>query len=162
MLKKNCIFCGKIGYECPNKNFDGICKTDGKVNEFGEKQPCNHSVTIKNENMQFFAKYLYTARSDKPRQIMTRSEPVKVYPDNLYCTHVDTFCPYQAPGGKCTIVQFLQGREEPTTCDYQMYVDPETELVTRLIQYVHMDIDKLKKENAKLQKEIEELKQNQK
>ena len=162
MQKKNCKFCGRIGYKCPNKTFDGLCISDGIINENGAPRHCGQDVVVENENMQFFVKYLYTARSDKPRQIMVRSEPVKVYPDNLYCTLIDTSCPYQSPGGKCTIVQFLEGREESTVCDHQMYLDQETELVTRLIQYVHMDIDKLKKEKAKLQKEIEELRQIQK
>ena len=159
MQKKNCKFCGRIGYKCPNKTFDGLCISDGIINENGTPRHCGQDVVVENENMQFFVKYLYTARSDKPRQIMVRSEPVKVYPDNLYCTLIDTSCPYQSPGGKCTIVQFLEGREESTVCDHQMYLDQETELVTRLIQYVHMDIDKLKKEKAKLQKQIEELRQ---
>ena len=43
-----------------------------------------------------------------------------------------------------------------------MNFDKEPELITRLIQFVHKDIDQLKKENAELQKQIAEMQQNQK
>ncbi|MBR4891587.1 MAG: hypothetical protein IKZ34_00185, partial [Alphaproteobacteria bacterium] len=121
MSKNECVFCGKIGYRCPNKNFNGICRTNGEINEHGEKQPCKHTVTIKDGSSAFFAKHLYTIRNNKPHQISPISQPVNIYPNYLYCANIDTFCPYQSPGGKCTLIQFMQGRDVSTTCGYQIY-----------------------------------------
>ena len=162
-MKSSCVYCGAIGKKCPNKIAGGRCKTDGKTtNEYDKIQDCEHAVNIVNRTNRFFVEYLYKIRNGAPRHISVVSTPVNNYPEDLYCTHIDEMCPYQSPGGKCTLIQCMEGRDSSTQCDYQMNFDKEPELITRLIQFVHKDIEQLKKENAELQKQIAELQQNQK
>lgn len=152
-MKTKNLYCGRIGYDCPNKGFDGRCKTCGHIEEFDEFKDCEHVVEVKDDKMNLLVRHLYMVRSDTKRAITTASIPEKVYPNDLYCSYVETVCPYQAHGGKCTLVQCMPSGI--TNCGYQITLDKETELVERLIQFIHFD-------KEKLLKQIEQLKQNKK
>lgn len=161
-MENHCKYCGNIGKKCPNKSIDGRCRTDGKINEYGENLDCEHAVNIADGTNRFLIESLYKVHNGAPRAIPVTSKPIEVYPDKLYCARIEVSCAYQSPGGKCTLVQFMEGRDASTKCDDQIYLDKEPELITRLIQFVHRDVEQLKKEKAQLQKQIEELQQNQK
>ena len=148
-------YCGNIGRECPNKTVDGRCITNGKNAEYEENQLCEHVVDVADQKNIFLIKYLYNVHNDTPRIVSIAHKPIEVFPNDLYCTKIESDCTYLSLGGKCTMVQFMQGRSLSTSCKHQITLDPESELVVRLIQFIHRD-------KEKLNKQIQDLQQKQK
>jgi hypothetical protein len=149
------LYCGNIGRKCPNKTVDGRCTTCGIMTEFEESKPCEHVVGVTDNQNKFLIKYLYNIHNDTPRVVSIVSKPIDVYPNDLYCAKIDSDCSYLTPGGKCAKVQCLMGRDTSTTCEHQITLDSESELVVRLMQFIHRD-------KERLNKKIQELQQNQK
>ena len=60
-MKTKNLYCGRIGYDCPNKGFDGRCKTGGRIEEFDEFKDCEHVVEVKDDFAQWHLEFqLYT------------------------------------------------------------------------------------------------------
>ncbi len=137
-MKYPYLYCGNIGTKCPEKMADGRCKLTERLDEC---ERCPDSVVVENPDMGFLIKYLYHIRSGSPRVITTTAQPIKTYPDNLYCTQIDKHCPHQTPGGKCKLYENMPG---DANCSNGIYLSPEMELVTRMLQFIHRDLDKQK------------------
>ena len=137
-MKYPYLYCGNIGTKCPEKMSDGRCKLTERLDEV---EQCPDSVVVENPDMGFLIKYLYYIRSGAPRVISTTAQPIKTYPDGLYCGQIDKHCPHQTPGGKCKLHENMPGEKD---CGFGIYLSAEMELVTRLLQFVHRDKDKQK------------------
>ena len=137
-MKYPYLYCGNIGTFCPEKLPDGRCKLTERI---PDTEPCPDSVVVENPEIGFFIKQLYYIRSSAPRIITTTTKPMETYPNNLYCTQIDRFCPHQTPGGKCKLHENMPGQGD---CPHGIYLAPEMELLTRLIQFVHFDKEKQK------------------
>jgi hypothetical protein len=148
-------YCGNIGRKCPNKTVDGYCTTGGIVTEDDVSSPCEHVVDVADEKNQFLIKYLYNVHNDIPRVVSIVPKPIDVYPNDLYCSDTKSNCTYLALGGKCAKVQCLMGRDTPTNCEHQITLDTESELVVRLIQFVHRDKERLNKKIQELQQKLQ-------
>ena len=139
-MKYPWLYCGNITGKCEHKQKDGRCaQSEQLMNGVGEM--CNDAVVVTNADMGFLIKYLYCVRNRTPRVITTTARPINNYPNQLYCTKIDEMCPHQTPGGKCKLIENLPCERD---CEHAMLINEEVELATRLIQFLHRDLEKQK------------------
>lgn len=137
-MKLPYLYCGNINTKCPEKMPDGRCKLTERLDEC---ERCPDSVVVETPEHDFVIRYLYSIRNNVPRLVTINSQPMRTYPDNLYCGKLDDHCPHQTPDGKC---KRLENIPDYGPCKDELYLSSEMELITRLLQCAHRDKQKQK------------------
>jgi hypothetical protein len=142
-------YCGNIQKNCPNKTQDGVCKVDGYLPE--TCTTCKFLVETDFPEIDFLIKYAYNIYNGTKSVINISNGIYGTWPENLYCEQIEKFCPHQTLGGKCNRRECLIYDQN---CPSQIDFGKDIELITRLLQRIHIKIENQQKQIQELQQKL--------